>query len=191
MASIHFGLKLVSGPDNIRAFQKDATSTSLWKKGDILTLDSDGYVTPKTAAGTTVADIETAILGVAVTTEAYDANAETNNVHVPVHVIMPEQVWSIKVEDGYRANDYEVGTGSKLGYYGTTTTDYDIGYASGETARTVTTDDFYFLEVAADATASSGATVVALPNRNIGDDLDYGGRVHIRFNPLACMLITG
>jgi len=189
--SIHFGLKLINGPDNIRSFQKDSESTSLWTKGDLLTLDSDGYVTPRTAAGTTVADLETAFLGVAMTTEAYDTNAETNNTYVPVMVITPEQVWSIKVEDGYRANDYEVGTGSKIGYYGTTTTAYDIGYASGETARTVTTDDFYFLEAAADATDAKGATVVALPNRNIGDDLDYGGRVHVRFNPLACMLITG
>lgn len=190
MASTHFGLKLISGPDNIRELPKAATS-GIWTKGDLLTLDATGKVDPRTAAGTTDANLENAFLGVALTTEATDADAETNNTHVPVHVITTEQVWSIKVEDGKRASDYVIGVGYDVGYYGTSTTAYDIGYASGETAVTTTADDFYYLDNTEVSAAELGATVVAMPNRGVGTDLDYGGRVHIRFNSSACMLITG
>jgi len=189
MASIHWGLELVSGPDNIRALPKTAT-TGIWTKGDLLTLTS-GKLMPRTAAGTSVTELENAFAGVALSSEATDANAETNNTHAPLSIITPEQVWSIKVADGSRAYDYEIGLGYEIGYYGTSTTAYDIRYASGETAITVTADDFYYLTTTEPASAILGVVVVAKPNRNIGADLDYGGRVHIRFNPAACMAISG
>jgi len=188
MADKHWGLRLISGPDNIRGLPKAADS-GIWTAGDILTLDATGKVDPAVAA-TTDADVEDALLGVGLTTEAADANAETNYVFVDVSVFTTEQVWSIKVEDGKRAyNDYEIGVAYELGYYGTATS-YDVGYISGETARTVTADEFYYLSVT-EATDLSGAVVVATPGRGAGVDVQYGGRVHIRFTPHACMQITG
>ena len=190
MASKHWGLKLINGPDLIRAFQVDATY-GVWQAGDILTLDASGHLMYVKIVGTSAQDIESAIAGVALTDMTLDANAETNFVYKHIHVISPAQVWSIKVEDGYRANDYVEGVGYELGYYGTSTTAYDIGYASGETARTVTADDFYYLDNTEHASAGYGGVVVAMPERGQVGDADYGGRVHIRFGPLACMLTQG
>ena len=109
---------------------------------------------------------------------------------MPIHVISPTQVWSIKVEDGKRANDYVEGVGYKLGYVGTAV-DYDIGYASGGTARTVSADEFYYLDNANEATEGHGAIVQKMPFRGQTGDADYGGRVHVRFGPLACILWLG
>jgi len=184
----HFKLEFVSGPDHIRALPKAATS-GLWTFGDILTLDGTGKVDPRTAAATSVSNLEDAFLGVGLTTEALDANAETNNVHVPVHVFTTEQVWSIKVADGQIATDYKIGIAYKIGYMADSTA-YDIDYPSGGTARTVTADECYYLTTTA-ATDLSGACVVAHPARGVGRDVSYGGRVHIRFTPHACMQITG
>jgi len=184
----HLKLEFVNGKDNIRGLPKAATS-GIWTAGDILTLDATGKVDPRTAAATSVANLEDAFLGVALSTEVTDANAETNNVHVPVSVFTTEQIWSIKVADLKTTADYEIGIAYKIGYYADSTT-YDIGYASGETAKTITVDECYYLTTTA-ATDLSGAVVVAHPNRGIGDDLDYGCRVHIRFTPHACMQITG
>jgi len=185
----HFKLELVQGKDNIFALPKAATS-GIWTKGDLLTLDSTGKVDPLTAAATSVANLETAILGVALTTEVTDANAETNNVHVPVFVILPDQIWSIKVADGQIATDYKIGIAYKIGYMADSTA-YDIDYASGGTARTVTADECYYLTTTGATAAAAGAVVVAHPARGVGRDASYGGRVHIRFHPHACMQITG
>jgi len=192
--SVHFKVKLVSGPDNIRLFPKAADS-GIWTKGDILTLDSSGYVDPRSAANSNATGIETAMLGVGLTTEATDANAATNNVHVPVSVFSPDQVWSIKVADAQIATDYKIGIAYELGYYGTAF-DYDIDYPSGGTARTVSGDEFYYLTttevgaVSVDAVAL-GAVIHAHPAKGVGRDVSYGGRVHVKFTPSACMQITG
>ena len=106
-------------------------------------------------------------------------------------VIKSGEMLRIKVEDGKRASDYAEGVGYEFGYYGTSTTAYDIDYASGGTARTVTADDFYYLDNTEHASAGYGGVVVAMPERGAGTDLDYGGRVHFRFGPLACMLTQG
>jgi len=185
----HFKLELVSGPDNIRGLPKAATS-GIWTAGDILTLDATGKVDPRTAAATSVANLEDAFLGVGMTTEALDASAETNYTFVDVSVFTTEQVWSIKIADATRAyNDYEIGVAYKIGYMADSTA-YDIGYISGETAVTVTADECYYLTTT-EATDLSGAVVVATPGRGQGRDVQYGGRVHIRFTPHACMQITG
>ncbi len=185
----HFKLELVSKFDAIRALPKAATS-GLWTWGDIVTLDGTGKVDPRTAADSDAVDLENAFLGVALTTEALDANAETNNVHVPVSVFLPEQIWSIHVADGQLATDYVIGAGYELGYIGTAI-DYDIAYVSGGTARTISVDESYYLTTTAAGTAGQGGIVVAHPARGVGRDAQYGGRVHIRFGPLACMQITG
>jgi len=188
--SVHFGLKLISGPDNIRLFQLDA-SYGAWTAGDIVQLDSNGHVKYRTASTVDVdGTLEDAFGGVALTTQATDANAETNYTHVPIMVITPEQVWSIKVEDGMRANDYKEGLGYKIGYVGTAV-DYDIDYASGGTSRTVSADEFYYLDNANEATEGHGCVVQAMPFKGQTGDADYGGRVHVRFGPLACQLWLG
>ncbi len=187
--SVHFKLELVSGPDNIRSLPKAATS-GVWTFGDILTLDATGKVDPRSAATSDATDIETAMLGVGLTTEALDANAETNNVHVPVSVFLPEQVWSIHIADGQLATAYKIGKGYELGYIGTAV-DYDIDYASGGTARTISVDESYYLTTTEAGTAGQGAIVVGHSDRGVGRDASYGGRVHVRFGPLACMQITG
>ena len=187
--SEHFELELISSFDAIRALPKAATS-GLWTKGDILTMDGTGKVDPRTAAGSGATDIETAMIGIGLTTEALDANAETNNVHVPVSIFLPEQIWSIHVADGQFATDYLIGAGYELGYIGTAV-DYDIAYVSGGTARTISVAESYYLTTTAAGTAGQGAIVVAHPDRGVGRDAQYGGRVHVRFGPLACMQITG
>lgn len=185
----HFKLELVNGKDNIRELPKAATS-GIWTAGDILTLDATGKVDPRTAAATGVTNLEDAFLGVGLTTEVTDANAETNYTHVPVSVFTTEQIWSIHVADLVTAYaDYEIGVAYKIGYFADSET-YDIGYASGETAKTITVDECYYLTTT-EATDLSGAVVVATPARGQGSDADYGGRVHIRFTPHACMQITG
>jgi len=187
--SVHFKLELVSGPDNIRSLPK-ANDSGIWTAGDLLTLDATGKVDPRTAAATSVADLENAFLGVGLTTEVTDADCETTYIHVPVSVITPDQVWSIKVADGTTAADnYEIGVAYKIGYMADSTA-YDIDYASGGTARTVTVDECYYLTTT-EATDLSGAVVVATPARGAGRDASYGGRVHIRFTPAACMQIHG
>ena len=187
--SEHFKLELVSREDHIKALPKAADS-GIWTFGDLLTLDGSGKVDPRTAAAGDSSTLENAFLGVALTTEAADANAETNNVHVPVSIILPDQIWSMKVEDAYRATDYVIGAGYKIGYIGTAI-DYDIDYASGGTARTISVDESYYLTNTAATTAILGAIVVAAPARGVGRDASYGGRVYIRFNPAACMEISG
>ena len=187
--SVHFKLELVSGPDNIKAFPKAATS-GLWTFGDIVALDSTGKVDPRTAAASDATEIEDAMLGVGLTTETLDASAETNNVHVPVSVFTPEQIWSIHVADGQLPTAYVLGLGYEIGYIGTAV-DYDIAYVSGGTARTISVDESSYLTTTECATAILGVVVVAHPNRGVGRDAQYGGRVHIRFNPAACQVISG
>lgn len=187
--AIHFGLELVNGKDNIRDLPKAADS-GIWTAGDLLTLDGSGKVDPRTAAAGDSSTLEDLFAAVALTTEVTDADAETNNVHVPVMVITPEQIWSIKVEDLKRASDYLIGAGYYIGYIGTAV-DYDIDYPSGGTSRTVSVDETYYLVNTAAGTAAHGAIVVAHPNRGAGADLNYGGRVHVRFGVLACQQIEG
>ncbi len=186
--SEHFKLELVSREDHIKALPKTATN-GLWTAGDLLTLSS-GLVMPRQTAGSDSAALEDGFLGVALTTEVADANAETNNVHVPVSIILPDQIWSMKVADLKRATDYTIGAGYKIGYIGDAI-DYDIDYASGGTARTVSVDESYYLVNTAASSAILGAIVVAAPARGVGRDASYGGRVYIRFNPAACMEISG
>ena len=188
--TIHFGLKLISGPDNIHPFPKDNDAS--WLAGDILMLSS-GITKPMSGTpGTSESDLDSDLFGVAVTTEAASAAAETAGNHAPVHVFTPEQVWSIKVEDATRAYDYSLGTSYEIGYYGTSSASaYDVGYVSGATAKTAAgSEEFYYL-VSSSLGAGKGAVVVAKPSRGLGDDLKYGGRVHVRFTPAACKGISG
>lgn len=179
----HLKLVLREGPPNIHGFLKTATS-GVWTRGDLVYLSS-GKLLPK--ATTDDATLETEILGVAAKTEAADANAETNYVYSPVHVIIPEQVWTIHVEDGQRANDYTVGAAYKIGYLSTETA-YNVGTYGG--SSTIQIDECYYLTSTA-ATAGDGAVVVGYLNKGVGDDADYGGRIAIRFTPDACQNIYG
>jgi hypothetical protein len=91
-----FGLRLAEGPDNIQNFSEG--STQAFNRGDLVKLSSGKVVqftTPSDSTKTTT--ISTGIWGVA----ARDASGTANTL-IPVHVIIPAQVWEIHAQQGKR-----------------------------------------------------------------------------------------
>ena len=166
MTARYVGLKLVSGPPNIRNFIKYTTTTL--NRGQLVKITgTPGKLRKVIQAATTPQS--SLILGVAAKKVAQNTATAT----VPVHVITPEQVWELHAQKGKKPESYKYGENYKLGYI--STADYTISPVKGTGTAKPSLKGTYLST--SGASAQQGAVFIAARD----DKAKKGSKVLVRF----------